>query len=144
MNHEVLCSYCKIETQNPNICDFCMADLTAPRPQIDPMLDDSKANYSQPELTKLHTYDLLLILRHLRAERTSMYKTMQSVRKAPQEAKKSVNNYEELNESGQELYREVTARKNIVEQILIDRMGYYPKRIDDKLLNALKTKIERG
>ena len=73
-----------------------------------------------------------------------MYKTMQVVRKAPQEAKKSVNNYEELNESGQELYREVTARKNIVEQILIDRMGYYPKRIDDKLLNALKTKIERG
>ena len=144
MNKIIQCTYCKTETQNHETCDFCKADLTAPRPQIDPYLDDSKANYSQPELAKLHTYDLLLILRHLRAERTSMYKTMQVVRKAPQEAKKGVNNYEELNESGQELYREVTARKNVVEQILIDRMGYYPKRIDDKLLHALKTKIERG
>lgn len=138
----MICSYCKTQTQNHETCDFCKADLTAERPKIDPMLDDSKANYSQPQLSKLHTYDLLLILRHLRAERTSMYKTMQVVRKAPQEAKKGVNNYEELSESGQELYREVTARKNVVEQILIDRMGYFPKRIDDKLLGALEQKIK--
>ena len=139
----MICSYCKTETQNHETCDFCKADPTAERPKLDPMLDDSKANYSQPELIKLHTYDLLLILRHLRAERTSMYKTMQSVRKAPQEAKKSINNYDELNKYGQEFYREVTARKNVIEQILVDRMGYYPKRIDDKLLHALNQRIER-
>ena len=67
---------------------------------------------------------------------------MQSVRKAPDEAK--TDNYEELNEYGQEFYREATARKNVIEQILIDRMGYYPKRIDNKLLEALNAKIERN
>lgn len=138
----MICSYCKTKTQNHETCDFCKADLTAERPKIDPMLDDSKANYSQPQLEKLHTYDLLLILKHLRAERTSMYKTMQSVRKAPEEAKN--DNYDELNEYGQELYREITARQNVVQELLVDRMGYYPKRIDDKLLNALYEKIERN
>ena len=136
----MICSYCKTETQNHETCDFCKADLTAPRPKIDPMLDDSKANYSQPELAKLHTYDLLLILRHIRAERSDMYRVMQVVRKAPEEAKK--DNYDELNESGQKFYRELTAQKNVIEQILVDRMGYFPKRIDDKLLNALYRKIE--
>src|SRR5699024_5514003 len=86
-------------------------------------------------------YDLLLLLSHLREQRSTAYKTMQSVRKAPNEVKTSRNDYDELNEYGQELYREATARKNIIEQILIDRMGYYPKRIDNKLLNILEQKI---
>jgi len=81
----------------------------------------------------------LLLLSHLREERSNSYKTMQNVRKAPDEAK--TNDYDELNRYGQEFYREATARKNIIEQILIDRMEYYPKRIDDKLLQALHSKI---
>lgn len=137
------CSYCKTTTENTKTCDFCKADLTAERPKIDEFLDDSKANYSQPELLNLHTYDLLRVLKHLRAERSIMYKTMQSVRKAPVEAKKGIQNYDNINESGQELYRNVTARKNIVEQILIDRIGYFPKRIDDKLLNNYYEKCTR-
>src|SRR5699024_11359100 len=60
------------------------------------------------------------------------------------EVKTSRNDYDELNEYGQEFYREATARKNIIEQILIDRMGYYPKRVDNKLLDALESKIERN
>ena len=71
-----------------------------------------------------------------------MYKTMQIVRKAPQEAKN--NEYDDVNQDGQRMYRELTAQKNVIEQILVDRMGYYPKRIDNKLLNALKNKIEEN
>src|SRR5699024_2501437 len=94
-----------------------------------------------PKLSKYHTYDLLLLLCHLREKRSTAYKTMQSVRKAPNEEKTSRNDYDKLNEYGQELYREATARKNIIEQILIDRMGYYPKLINNKLLNILEQKL---
>src|SRR5699024_6095390 len=83
-----------------------------------------------------------LLLSYLREQRSTAYKTMQSVRKAPNEVKTSRNDYDELNEYGQEFYREATARKNIIEQILIDRMGYYPKRVDNKLLDALESKLE--
>ncbi|EOW8912829.1 hypothetical protein ACOVAE_003052 [Listeria monocytogenes] len=40
-------------------------------------------------------------------------------------------------------YRRYTARMKVIEGILIDRMGYKPKRVDDKLLISLKGKIER-
>lgn len=136
------CSYCKTETKNHKVCDFCKADLTASRPKINPFLSELETEKTQPELEKMHTYDLLLILSHIRAERSDMYRVMQSVRKAPNEAKK--DNYDELNEYGQELYRNLTARKNVIEQILIDRMGYYPKRVDKKLLQAFLTRMERN
>src|SRR5699024_6932254 len=103
-----------------------------------------EAYQTQPELSKYHTYDLLLLLSYLREQRSTAYKNMQSVRKAPNEVKTSRNDYDELNEYGQEYYREVTARKNIIKQILIDRMKNYPKRVDNKLLDALKSKIERN
>lgn len=137
----MICSYCKTETQNQDTCDFCKADLNRNRPKLNPELDESEAEYSQPQLLELHTYDLMLLLRHIRAERTEMYKIMQNVRKAPDEAKS--DDYDTLNEYGQENYRALTARKNVIEQILVDRMGYIPQRVDNKLLEALKRKIER-
>src|SRR5699024_4605147 len=112
------------------------------RPKKKQTLSQEEAYQTQPELSKYHTYDLLLLLSHLREQRSTSYKTMQSVRKAPNEVKTSHNDYDELNKYGQELYREATARKNIIEQILIDSMDYYPKRIDNKLLDALESKIK--
>lgn len=137
----MICSYCKTETTNTVTCHFCLADLAIARPKINKLLDLSN-HYSQPELQRMHTIDLLYVLRRLRADRTDMYKTMQLIRKAPQEAQKAVEGYSELKDDGIRMYQEITARKNVIEEILIDRMGYFPKRIDDKLLNALKDKIQ--
>lgn len=136
----MICSYCKTETLNHEICDFCKADLTQPRPKINDFLDELDALRTQPELAKMHTYDLMRILAHLRAFRTDWYRIMQLVRKkAPREAKID----SETIDYAIDEYKRVTAQKNVIEQILIDRMGYFPKRIDDKLLLALKSKIER-
>src|SRR5699024_1547049 len=129
------CTYCKVKQENKKICSFCEADLTKERHKKKQTLSIKDAYQTPPEITKYITYDLLLILSYLREQRSTAYKTMQSVRKAPNEVKTSRNDYDELNEFGQEFYREATARKNIIEQILIDRMGYYPKRVDNKLLD---------
>ncbi len=137
----MICTYCKTNQENKKFCSFCEADLTQTRPQKKQNLSQEEAYQTQPELAKYHTYDLILFLSDLRAERTDMYKTMQIVRKAPQKAE--IDEYEEINQDGQRMYRELTAQKNVIEQILVDRMGYYPKRIDNKLLSALKNKIER-
>lgn len=40
-------------------------------------------------------------------------------------------------------YRRYMSHMRVIEGILIDRMGYKPKRIDDKLLISLQAKIER-
>ncbi|WP_114161282.1 hypothetical protein [Staphylococcus aureus] len=140
----MICTYCQTKQENKKICSFCEADLTQERPKKKQTLSQEEAYQTQPELSKYHTYDLLLLLSYLREQRSTAYKTMQSVRKAPNEVKTSRNDYDELNEYGQEFYREATARKNIIEQILIDRMGHYPKRVNNKLLDALESKIERN
>lgn len=139
----MICSYCKTDSVNTETCDFCQADLTAARPEISHTFDVAHP-YTQPELLKMHTLDLLYILRRVRADRTDMYKMMQVIRKAPQDAQEGVQGYSELKADGIRMYQEITARKNVIEQILIDRMGYYPQRIDDKLLNALIDKIRQN
>lgn len=39
-----------------------------------------------------------------------------------------------------ESYRRYTACMKVIEGILIDRMGYKPKKVDDKLLEAFEKK----
>src|SRR5699024_952621 len=119
-------------------------DLTQERPKKKQTLSQEEAYQTQPELAKYHTYYLLLLLSYLREQRSTAYNTMQSVRKAPSAVTTSRNDHDEQKEYEQKSYREATARKNIIEQIIIDRMGYYPKRVDNKLLDALESKIERN
>jgi len=136
----MLCPYCQTEQKQEKICSFCKADLTQDRPKMKQTLSEEEAYQSQPVLTTYHTYDLMVLLQHIRKERSFYYHNMQIVRKAPFEA----NVPEEINQEGQRIYREHTAQMRVIESILIDRMGYYPKRIDNKLLEALKNKIRRS
>src|SRR5699024_251994 len=138
------CTYCKVKQENKKICSFFEADLTQEHHKKKKTLSQEEAYQTQPELSKYHTYVLLPVLSYTREQHSTAYNTMQGGRKAQKEEKTSRNDYDELNEYGQEFYREATARKNIIEQILIDRMGYYPKRVDNKLLDALESKIERN
>src|SRR5699024_2643711 len=95
------CTYCKVKQENKKICSFCEADLTQERHKKKQTLSQEEAYQTQPELSKYHTYDLLLLLSYLREQRSTAYNTMQSVRKAPNEVKTSRNDYDELNEYGQ-------------------------------------------
>src|SRR5699024_10999834 len=116
------CTYCKVKQENKKICSFCEADLTQERPKKKQTLSQEEAYQTQPELSKYHTYDLLLLLSYLSEQRSTAYKTMQSVRKAPNEVKTSHNEYDELNEYEKEYYRQITERKLIKETIINDRM----------------------
>src|SRR5699024_8268044 len=111
------CTYCKLKQENKKICSFCVADLTQQRPKKKQTLSHEDPYNSQPELSIYHTYDLLLLLSYLTEQRSTAYKNMQSVRIAPNEVKTCRNDYDESNEYGQDIYREATARNNIIEQI---------------------------
>jgi len=136
-----MCSYCQTkQNEQKKYCSFCGADLTQDRPKIKQYLSEEEAYQKQPVLATYHTYDLLRMLQFLRQERTDSYKQMQMVRKAPQ----SVSVPSDINSFGQHQYRENTAHMRVIEGILIDRLGYKPRRVDQKLLDTLKIKIERS
>src|SRR5699024_5783983 len=134
------CVYCKTEQEQKKYCSFCGADLTQDRPKIKQYLSEEEAYQKQPVLATYHTYDLLRMLQFLRQERTDSYKQMQMVRKAPE----SVSVPSDINSFAQHQYREQTAQIKVIECILIDRLVYKTKRIDNKHLQALERKINRG
>lgn len=135
------CSYCQTDQpEQRRYCFICQADLEQHRPQIKPYVNEEEAYQPQPILATYHTYDLLVLLRFLRKQRTDNYKLMQTVRKAPEEA----NIPSDIISYAETTYRDDTTYMRIIEGILIDRLGYKPRRVDQKLLDTLKIKIERS
>jgi hypothetical protein len=136
----LLCSYCGQENSSyVETCSFCEAPLKVKRPKLDGFMYLELCERPFSVLTSFHTYDLLVLLRLVREKRTSCYHLMRTVQKAP-DGVVVPNDIKGLAESEYRLY---TARMKVIEGILIDRMGYKPKRIDDKLLERLKEKIEK-
>jgi len=135
----MICSYCGFENgQYTENCEFCDVPLKKQRPQLKEFLFLEQAELPFGELSLFHTYDLLILLRLVREERSSTYNLLRMTRKVSKEV---VVDSQSL-AFAEEEYRRYTARMKVIEGILIDRMGYKPKRVDDKLLTSLKGKIE--
>lgn len=138
--NKMICTYCQTEQEQKKICSFCGTDLLKNRPKMKQNLSQEEAYQSQPILATYHTYDLMLLIQYLRAERSDAYKLMQMVRKAPED----VSVPSDTISFAEQQYRENTAHMKVIEGILIDRLGYKPKRIDNKLLQSLENKIQRS
>jgi hypothetical protein len=135
-----VCSYCKTENKESEIrCTFCEADLAISRPKTKRFVELSDAYKPYPVLNSYHTFDLLQLLRQIRKSRTDAYNTLRITLKASNEMEVP----EELKIASEDEYKRTTAFMNIIEQILIDRIGYIPQRIDDKLLQAWEIKINQ-
>lgn len=74
----MICTYCETESDDNKICTFCKADLIVSRPQINKNISEHHAYNNQPTLATYHTYDLLILLKYLRAERSKQYHIMQT------------------------------------------------------------------
>jgi hypothetical protein len=137
----MICSYCGSENgQYAEVCGFCDASLNKQRPKMREFIYLEQIELPFDQLSLFHTYDLLILLRLVREERSKSYNLMRTVQKAPE----VVLVDPETLTFGESEYRRYTARMKVIEGILIDRMGYKPKRVDDKLLESLRVKIENG
>jgi hypothetical protein len=136
----MICSYCgsenSVDTEN---CGFCDAPLKKKRPKMREFIYLEQVELPFDQLSIFHTYDLLILLRLVREARSKSYNLMRTVQKAPEGFLVDPDTLT----FGESEYRCYTARMKVIEGILIDRMGYKPKRIDDKLLMSLRVKIER-
>jgi len=135
----MICSYCGSENEKVmQLCYFCQAPLDKKRPKLKDFIYLDQCEFSFSELEVFHTYDLLILLRLVREERSNCYHLMRTVQKGSEliEIDSDTLTFAESE------YRRYTARMRVIEGILIDRMGYKPKRVDDKLLASLKVKLE--
>ena len=135
------CTYCRsLNDQFVEYCVFCKAPLNKQRPRLREFIHLDQVELPFNELSLFHTYDLLILLRLVREERSKCYKLMKDLQRGSEliEIDKGLLSFAE------EDYSSYTARMKVIEGILIDRMGYKPKRVDNKLLASLKEKLENN
>lgn len=138
-NQLKFCSYCKTPNEEDETrCIFCQADLTSSRPTTMRFVELSDAYKTYDVLNSYHTFDLLQLLRLVRRSRTDAYNSLRITLKASNEMEVP----QELKKATEDEYKRSTAYMNLIEEILIDRIGYKPQRIDDKLLAAWEQKIK--
>lgn len=138
---KMICSYCGSDNGNyVEKCGFCAAPLKKQRPKMREFVYLNQCELPFGDLVNFHTYDLLVLLRLVRDERSKSYNLMRTIQKAPEEV--MVDSDTLAFAEGE--YRVYTVRMKVIEGILIDRMGYKPKRVDDKLLESLRKKVENG
>ena len=79
------------------------------------------------------------MLQIARKERSDAYNMLRIVLKSENEVEVD----KDLKNSVEEQYRLFTAHVHMIQELLIDRIGYYPKRVDGKLLDRYFLKCEK-
>ena len=156
------CSYCGTElntTTSPIICPFCLkqyhdeqelgayGERTRKRVFTE-YVTHEMINQSVYELDKLHTLDLMIALRLCREERTQLYNLIRLLNKTMDEDSSSSEMLADGMKDAGEMYIDWTRKMWVIENLLVDRLGYYPSRISDDMLirvkeNSLKTMNKR-
>jgi hypothetical protein len=135
----LICSYCGSDNEKyVETCRVCNAPLKKERPKLREFVYLNQCELPFEQLENFHTYDLLVLLRLVREERSKSYNLMRTVQKGSELIE---INSDTLTFAEQE-YRRYTARMKVIEGILIDRMGYKPKRVNNKILESLRVKME--
>lgn len=146
MENQKTCPYCSTEMKEEHqgytcsFCNFYDFDVTTQagqRSRIKQMKSIITLDHAyQPiiNLFEYHTYDILLLLRLVRQERSKTYSLLTTFNKVMKEEPEEAENFKESAEEQGANYDEITRRAWILENILIDRMGYFPERINDEML----------
>ncbi|ALA55233.1 hypothetical protein CAY60_020715 [Shouchella clausii] len=147
------CPYCGtevVEQQADYYCSFCEMSIPSlsiqynhNRPEVftdfdlceDEFLLDLYINKNTQEFLQLSTYELLYVLRHIRAQRSEIYKSLHTFRNA--------QGTDEYTDEAGKLYEESTKRMFVVENILRQRLGYVPPRVTEHFLSKYKEMILR-
>jgi hypothetical protein len=150
------CPYCASELRNDSnrvmyepfyICDFCQLEDVEPVEQgkrrsqytRKQFVELSDADLSTPHLMEFHTFDLLMLLKLLREERRAHFNYIRTFKMAGNETE----DFRDIERETGDEYERITRKVWVVENILIDRIGYIPQRVSNELLGTVLDRIEQ-
>ncbi|MET3574233.1 hypothetical protein ACFFIY_12185 [Bhargavaea ullalensis] len=149
----ITCPYCGCELVHQAAtyyCDFCVMQMGTDQIQhnherlavrVRDFVPGDYVEKTTPELMILSTYELLCLLKQVRAERTAMYQLMNTFYKA-RKHQNSDNYRKEEAYSGQE-YERITRKMFVLENLIRMRLGYVPSRITEQHLNRYLENIRK-
>lgn len=92
------------------------------------------------ELLKLETIELLCLLRYARKYRSDVY----NCRILTHKAEGAGGEVEGMKEKSFSDYEDATRKVWVIENILKDRIGYYPNKITSEFIDKYNDRIERS
>lgn len=149
-----ICPYCASEQKIRNgvllpKCDFCGADLRDKNTGCLRLVSDKgerfnfqkmKTNIFEEHamqsveiLKTYHSFDLYILLKEIREKRELLYMGYEIFLKA---AKQDIE-FEKNAEKELLVFNDWTRRMYVIENILIERQGYFPSNITDKVLQYM-------
>jgi hypothetical protein len=149
------CAYCG-SGLDTNYCSFCELELTSRYILEDgKRLQNSIEFYPEkqgifkntPELLRLETIELLCLLREAREYRSDVYKLRILAHKGKAQAAerskdmKSMNSIDVMSYSD---YEDATRKVWVLENIIKDRIGYFPKKVTEQFLSLYLHRIEQS
>jgi len=102
---------------------------------------------STPELLKFETIELLCLLREARDYRTEVYQLRILTHKGKEQASQEGSNMGEMQEidsTSYDEYEKATRKVWIIENIIKDRIGYYPQKVTENFLAMYLERIEKS
>lgn len=108
------------------------------------IINSETAKLSLTELEKLHVIDLIKVLKEARNQRSQIFNLMRIFNKAGDLKHEQEDEYRNLaNETGGD-YEYWTRRCWMIENLLIDRIGYYPERINNEFMSSLELRNRKS
>lgn len=137
------CPYCGSRLEGVQVakdvkilCEFCQMFVIpsangkrSPRKRLDGVSYDH-VRMSTPELMELHTFDLLLLLQFVREEKRKYFANMRVIKIAANDH----DEFKEVDDEASAEYEMIKRKTFVCENIILDRMGYIPKKITGNLL----------
>ncbi|GAB0171779.1 TFIIB-type zinc ribbon-containing protein [Lysinibacillus sp. CTST325] len=149
----ITCPYCGSEMEQQGekyYCDFCVMILPADRVQrnhervsvrVRDFALDVYLDKTTPELMRYSTFELLSLLKYARAERTNVYKLMNTFYNARKQ--QNIEEYKESEEYSGREYEKITRKMFVLENLIRQRLGYVPQRITDTYLGKYLAEMEK-
>jgi len=142
------CAYCGSEVKN-RYCSFCEMELMDRyilqngerlSNSIDYYPDQQGIFQNTPELLQLETIELLCLLRHARNYRSEVYK----LRLLGHQAEAAGGDVDDIKIQSYSDYEEATRKVWVIENIIKDRIGYYPQKVTENYLGMYLDRIVKA
>jgi endogenous inhibitor of DNA gyrase (YacG/DUF329 family) len=132
---EYYCPFCTMKLKPADVQEYGKRKNLLPASQ--PSFSD--LNKSTPELMCFSTVELLFLLKFARKDRADIYKQRFIIIQAMKEGEGS---YTEAEQYTFREYEKATRKCFVLENILRERIGYYPAKLSDSYIQTLAAKME--
>ncbi|PEA62962.1 hypothetical protein CON74_00110 [Bacillus thuringiensis] len=137
-----ICKFCggHMREQQTGVLQFCENGERFEFTKMQKHIFLEHINQSVEELKKYHTYDLYLLLKEVREARSQAYYGLQLLNKA---SKTERTLQVTANETGGE-YEYYTRKAWVIENILLERQGFFPEKITARVLQYMEEQIQKS